>query len=167
MLVPPMRTSTFLRSRLLAPALAAIALLAACATASAGTRDASGADARAAGAPLALVPELVSVHMRGVTLTAHASRVHVRAGQRIRVSGKVAIERGAPFPFRVLVVARALSGAGAPSAHATAYVRMDGTYAATIRPRSDSDLRVIALPLRAGDHLAEAAVGRISVRARG
>jgi hypothetical protein len=114
-----------------------------------------------------LAPETLSVATRGVTLSAQSSRRRVNAGERILVSGRVSIERGAPFPFRVLVVARPLGQAESAlrGSHAIAYVRMDGSYAASLRPRRTSELRVIALPLRAGTHLAEASLGTISVRA--
>jgi hypothetical protein len=167
------RTRTGTTARLLVPALvaaasflalpAAAAVPAGCAPARLTT--AGVAPGKAAASLVALEPQALSVTTSGVTLSARSSLRLAAPGRRIVVRGRVSVARGAPSPFRVLVVARPLDPREMArfSVHAIAYVRMDGSYAATIRPRRTSDVRVIALPLRTGDHLAEATLGTVSV----
>jgi hypothetical protein len=159
LLVPALVAAT--ASFLALPAAAAVP--AACAPAQLTT--AGVAPGKAAAALVALEPQALSVTTSGVTLSARSSLRLAAPGRRIVVRGRVSVARGARSPFRVLVVARPLDPRDTArfSVHAIAYVRMDGSYAATIRPRRTSDVRIIALPLKTGDHLAEATLGTVSV----
>ena len=142
---------------------AAAAVPAGCASARLTT---AGVAPGGAAAPLAaLEPQALSVTTGGVTMSARSSLRLSAPGRRIVVRGRVSVARGAPTPFRVLVVARPLDPRATArfSVHAIAYVRMDGSYAATIRPRRTSDVRIIALPLTSADHLAEATLGTVRV----